>query len=571
MTTLIEKLASFSARPTFGSEEYKCWIDQADFIAFLSLVDTLDEIVLYASGSHLFLHGVLVPTELVSPPDKEDLDGWNCEPFSSWGITVSFGGGGDAYISPPLDNARSRTIEHGEQLVFARSFDGRQQDRSYIECSQRLTHSFDLHYVPERSAYCRFDSRGDVEDVMRIMDLTDKDRDTGRAVTIARQVLDEYMVLTGQSFVLMFDSTRFTPSNFGGWRNRSAEYHELSADIFHRIGRSKGSASYIRGTAVVRSRLSLSDVLRRHGFGTPEEREYASFITYDWKHDVIRECASDPAELGNYFVKSDLPFETSPAFFRADVLLKYKADPDKYEIRERSITCRHVWHLQSYDINEAGQVHTYLIYLSRLPYDEQLYWKSFNEKPKAPIAKRAYKSDFLGEYVLDYDPLPSLKHQLHELDGKCVGWWILRSEELLDRVHYPVTAAAEEWGRELHALDKLLIEGFELKALRKIAEAQDVTMIDASWGSLKLIEEVLSVLGCDEEPRNEILGPLRELHRLRSKVSGHASGREALAIKASILRSHKSYRVHFRALCAKCDHAVAKLTKLLVGAGRGPI
>ncbi|WP_446808486.1 hypothetical protein ACH50O_14495 [Methylomonas sp. 2BW1-5-20] len=97
-------------------------------------------------------------------------------------------------------------------------------------------------------------------------------------------------------------------------------------------------------------------------------------------------------------MSSDLPFATSPAFFRPEVLLKYKADPDKYQIESRSIHCRGGWFLKSFDINEAGQVHAYLCDLSHLPYAEQLYWKSFNEPPKAGISTRAYRSDFLAQW-----------------------------------------------------------------------------------------------------------------------------------------------------------------------------
>jgi hypothetical protein len=33
----------------------------------------------------------------------------------------------------------------------------------------------------------------------------------------------------------------------------------------------------------------------------------------------------------------------------------------------------------TFDINDEGQVHTYLRYLRDLPYKGQLYWKAFNE------------------------------------------------------------------------------------------------------------------------------------------------------------------------------------------------
>ena len=98
-----------------------------------------------------------------------------------------------------------------------------------------------------------------------------------------------------------------------------------------------------------------------------EEREHTSFIAQDWKNKRIAEISCAPGATANYFTESDLPFELSPAYFRPEVLSKYKADSQKYTLQDRSITCRGAWHLKTYDINEAGQVHTYLVYLRQLP------------------------------------------------------------------------------------------------------------------------------------------------------------------------------------------------------------
>ena len=101
-----------------------------------------------------------------------------------------------------------------------------------------------------------------------------------------------------------------------------------------------------------------------------------------------------------------------------------------------------------------------------------------------------------------------LKQQLHELHEKHVRWWVLRKDQLMQRGHYPVTTAADEWARELHSLDKLLIEGFEVKVLREFAEAHDV-LVEPVWGSLKLIDEVVAVLDYDEVVRaKELCGNL---------------------------------------------------------------
>jgi hypothetical protein len=171
MDILTSHITNLSQKPAFGSDEYKKWVEQDEFVQFLRAVPRMDEMLLYASTSYAFLYSLLVPTHLVTPPDTDDLDQWSCNPFSSWDITITGGNRPRVYLSPPLDHAGSKTLERGDQIIFARRFDGRQEQQSYIEISTRLTHPFGLHYVPERSAYCRFDNRGDVEDIIRISEI----------------------------------------------------------------------------------------------------------------------------------------------------------------------------------------------------------------------------------------------------------------------------------------------------------------------------------------------------------------------------------------------------------------
>jgi hypothetical protein len=322
----------------------------------------------------------------------------------------------------------------------------------------------------------------------------------------------------------------------------------------------------MRGCQIVRrSFASKESIFKRHDFSESEdEKQYASFIAQDWKNKQLKEISCAPGHTANYFTKSDLPFEHSPAFFRPEVLSKYKADSEKYRLEDRSISCRGGWHLQTYDINEVGQVHTYLVYLRNLPFEEQLYWKAHNERPRGPISKRAFETDFKGNFYIEYDPLNSLKALIHDWDHAQVPWWTLRSEKLPDQVHYPVTSSPDEWSNEILHLDQLVVEGFETKWLRTNAE-QLGRKTDVSWGSLTLVEECLVGLGCEEGNAKQIVAPLKKAHSLRTKVKGHASGDEATAIKKQILTDYGSYKGHFYALSEECDQSLRTLAKAFDG------
>jgi hypothetical protein len=239
-------------------------------------------------------------------------------------------------------------------------------------------------------------------------------------------------------------------------------------------------------------------------------------------------------------------------------LLKYKADSEKYQISERSIACRGTWHLQTYDINEAGQVHTYLVYLKNLPYQEQLYWKSFNEPPKGPISKRSIKTDFEGCWITEYDPLNSLKAALREFRQRQVPWWELRSEKLLEQLQYPATTSADEWANDLLLLDQLVVEGFQTRWLKDKALELGRTL-DPKFASIKVTEECLLGLGFAQDEADKTVVPLRTAHHLRTKVKGHSSGGEGLRIKLEALKTHGSYRKHFHTLCKGCDESIRRI------------
>ncbi len=548
-----------STAPT-QKEAFELWLNAKDAVEFLTENVNQEEFVIYAGLEHTFVHAILVPASLTNPPDAEDLMSWNSNPFSSWGICTSFSERPEIYISAPPGHTGSKTLDQGEQLVFGRFFEGRLKNKNYFEALQKFVHTYNLHFLAERNAYCKLDKLGDIEDVIRIIELPAKgERGGGTIVLFKRELLDEYMALTDSVVVRMFDFTRYRPCSFGGWSGSSDVKYTTDGDLFYKSHMESGVGSYMRGCQVVRPLMSKKALVNRY-MSDKEERQYTSFIAFDWKNKIVRKISCAPGQTANYFTKSDLPFEISPAFFRPEVLSKYKLDSDKYKLKDRSISCRGAWHLETYDINEAGQVHTYIVYLSRLPYEEQLHWKAYNEEPKGPISQRAIKTDFEGSWDVEYDPLSSLRDAVRELNRHQVLWWKLRSEKLVDQVHYPVTSSADEWSNEILQLDQLVVEGFDEKWLRQKAHSLGRTP-DSQFRSLKLIEECLIALGFEEEHARKITSPLHQVHFLRSKLKGHVSGEEALEIKQKVLSDHGSYKKHFQSLCSECDTSIRTIAE----------
>ena len=560
----IEALKAISQAPTTSEAEWL--ITAEDSVAFLKENAQSEEIVIFASGPATLIHAVLAPLKQVTPADQKDLMHAFVQTDESWIIQKSYGGGEDhrVYLEAPLRSGKS--LSGGEKLVFRRSFAGVQKGESPVELSQKLVHALGLHFVPERNAYCRLDDRGDIEDVIRVIRTElSPGRESLTVVTILAKDISTYMTLAGMALVYFFDFTRFNSSGFNGWGDQPRIDRE-APDLFYHGG-STGNASFVNGRMIVRSSIPLQQLIDewKEESNPTRKKEYATFKIFDRKNSVEVETSCAPESLSNYFQKSDLPWEISPAFFRSDVLHRFKADPEKYSLDDRSISCRNAWYLKSYDINEAGQVHAYIGDLARLPIEEQRYWQSFNEWPNGTISKRAHENDILGEFSSEYDPLHLLKYKIGILNAAPPDWWQPRGEAQMDAARYPATDSTLEWANEIMAFDQLLVEGFLIKPLRGLLGARG-RKAEASWASLRVIAEIFVDSGHTVDDAKALLTPLSRLHALRSILKAHSSVEEKNKEERRARATHGTLRAHFKDLAGRCDKSFDAIL-LVLGAG----
>ncbi|PLC04588.1 hypothetical protein CY658_12150 [Variovorax sp. RO1] len=547
-----------------NSPDDPAWLGAAvDSIELLKTTAAGDEILIYAVGSALLIKGVLAPIAQVTPADQEDLMHSFIQSDDTWCIQKSYGGGEGhrVYIEPPLHSPGCKSLAGGEMLVFRRSFYGMDEVRPELELSQKLVHCLALHWLADRSAFCRLDARGDVEEVIRVVTRhRDDDRKKIEAVTILAKDLATYMALSDMALMYRFDFTRFIPARFSEW-SEGARDNFSSPDLFYHTG--KGPlASFANGCMIVRPQITKEDLIEewKEEFN-PKKKEYAVFKILDRKNNKEVETSCAPDCISSYFEKNDLPWHISPAFFRPDVLHRFKADPQKYSLDDRTISCRNAWFLKTYDINEAGQVHTYIGYLADLPIEEQRYWQTFNEWPKGPISKRAHENDILGEFSSEYEPLDEIKRKIAFLNERKPAWWSFRSDKLVAAVLYPVADSTKEWGDEILAFDQLLVEGFLQKPLRAAAKLEGAS-IDDKWGSLKILQELAATkIGADEAAA--LAEPLRRLHALRTILRGHSSTTDSKKAEQDARREFGTLREQFKDLAAGCDRALVTLLPML--------
>lgn len=531
------------------------WFSFSDAIDFL--VSSRDDMVpIYAYGEHLYIYSFIVPEEKIIGDYKKDLYGSDFSASQGYGYgETSDKGISKECLIAPTEWERSEIIRDSTPIFFSRSFEGN-DPYHILEINQKISHVLGIFWLDKRKAFCRINRNGDYEDLatMEQNDIT--------LCTLNREELNFYLFLSHSVLIRFFDISRsldwrkFNPNS-----NRKEEYVNIEEEetYIRRTSitddKNNINTAWIRGFQIIRNSSKEKTLGRLHG---KDDRKYASFIIWDWKNKKTCEWSSDPKDHGNYFVKSDLPYQTSPAFFRPEVLAKYKQDPVKYRIGPRTINCRATWSIQ-YDINEEGQIHAYICDLAHLPYQEQLYWKSFNEEPKAGISKRAIKTDFEGSWNTEYDPLLSLKEILDTLPtakekDKALPIWKLpdlSASKDIKFLNYVVTESIKEWEDQILALSHILVDGLCKESINKLSD--HLKCRDAKLASGKQLAKCLEVAGIKEEEILIFSSPLAELWKLRSSIIAHPGGKPP----------EENLKKHYRGLLESCDKSMRKLSEFI--------
>ncbi len=557
---IIETIARLD-EPPLKPEDFSPWLRGDAHIAFLEQNARADELVVFASGEHTFINAVAVPDERLSRIDRRDLMGWNFNAHRSIASLVS--SADDTWIERGLTGTASKTLDGGVQLIFGRVFEEWSgPGRSYLELHQEYAHLSGVHWRPEKRAHCRFNKHGDLEQVVSITTREDKGSDMALA-TFRWEPLEKYLAAGNASLVRMFDIPLYRRAGFSGWSSEPPEEVQLSDAFFFHRKIDGGHASYLRGVQIIRPRRPKKAIFPAWGAeNDKEDKQYAEFIAEDWRNKRVTKISTDPAATTNYFAAAgnSLPYELSPAFFRPDVLLKYKADREKYTVGEREVSCRAAWHLRGIDVNEAGQVHAYIVYLRSLPYAEQMHWFAYNEAPKAPISQRAYTTDFKGDFSAVPDPVMDVMQIVHRWQHDKVPWWTLRDEKLLERVNSPLSASRDEWAEAFMDLAKLVVEGFETKPIRGRLDAEKVPY-DKDDKTIALLEKLLNK-GKSADEVGKLTG-LRTVQYVRTKAKGHTGGNEADQLARDVLTEHETFANHFRHVCRQVSDELETIENLL--------
>ena len=551
-------------RPPDNSEAFDQWVASDTHMELLDDDPRHTEIIAFAISKHAFIHSVVVPESRLANLDDIQLLNWNTGPVTSRASYSWRTNQEPVNIVLGNDIWDSNSELFSQPLVFYRTYrNPNNRIEKRFEILQEYVHLTDSNWDENQQAYCRYDHLGELEHVISISSQEDEDNSRG-IVTLLRAPLEEYLAASQSVLVRLFDFMLLRFGDFERWPDAKKTVYEPEKSLIYTSVLDPGKASYKRGVQSLRPTRDNQQIFSaiRSDEKPNFDGKFPVFIILDLRHNSIATVTSNRASTTNYFEahNNDLPYELSPAYFRAEVLFKYKMDTDKYTIEYGSIRCREAWSLKQFDVNAANQIQVYVCDLRNLPYEEQIYWQSFNEEPKAGLTKEVIERDILGIFTEDFPPLTKIKDVVERWNNSRWPWWTRRHPSLVSRVNSPVGNSRDEWAQEFLNLSQLVIEGFKTKGIRPILDAQNIEF-NSDQRSIALLEKILRA-GGDLEDHEKLAG-LRTVQQIRTKVRGHASGSEANELSDNALSEHGSYLTHFEHVCAVVAEELAMIESAL--------
>ena len=128
------------------------------------------------------------------------------------------------------------------------------------------------------------------------------------------------------------------------------------------------------------------------------------------------EYTSDPDQLCELLWPNPAaPHYLTSIYFRREVLGKYFAEPERYEVTDGLLSCSSLWSCRI-DNDLAAHVVVFLGDLGRnLPYEERLRSRQFNVPPEGGVSETNFRRSFLAQFTDAVAPDLSFRREYEAL------------------------------------------------------------------------------------------------------------------------------------------------------------
>ncbi len=372
-----------------------------------------------------------------------------------------------------------------------------------------------------------------------------------------------------------FDSTRYSDQRISDSVKKTIKVKHVQKDVcYTRHGENdqlmsdeKISYSRVCGKKIIRP-LAI-EKCGCWPFADGQEQHESFIVGMDENGGHILSTCNE-AELSNNFVQKEGTYHClTPVFFRRDVLAKYYANTDKYEIEDGYLRCQGLWTLRI-DNNHPDQITVFLSDLADMPYTEQKHWRSFNLTPEERSMSRAnFVRSFLGSFHDTESPDLIFKQsykKLQETWFKKRGWHVFLPLDAGDKHYFsslriPLNEQQSEFDAQIHGLAKLLVDSINVAGILKEYPISIPDKLKGKSHGLYVFEQFLLAIGVWQA--DGYTGFLRELQGLRSSGTAHRKGGNYQKIATRLKIDEHDYQKICMAIFDTADNLMKSLIEIV--------
>jgi hypothetical protein len=455
----------------------------------------------------------------------------------TWDLSVGHGMPG-AIEHGSVDGKHVEYLRFGdddgiEPLILWRDFQGLRD--TYIEISEEFRLFHNLFHDRRNDRYYKFDAAGNEQLIVTI----EPDR-----VKIRLLEIRQFCAVREMHLAIFIDSVERSPYSLadlglkegGGDQTKGLTCYGLHYDDDRGLSDAESFSRLLGKRLIAPLPKEKSGFW---GFGEPEPPKYVDFIIGVDEHGHEIQNTSCEGELSNYFgANPGRPHYLTPVFFRKAVLDKYYKQPGKYSVEPSYLRCAALWGM-AMDNHLDDYVGVWLGDLGRdLPYEEQLYWRSFNVVPPASgMSKTFFENQVMAEWTDTDRPEHLFKReysQLGEEGQESLGWPILlplskEDEHYFGALRIPASDEQRDFDEVVLGLTKMLVDSLNEKELNKLIAPADLPGLKGSITRLEKACRARGVSDCAEH-----ISFLRDLQDLRSSGAAHLKGSNYRKIAAKL-------------------------------------
>ena len=381
---------------------------------------------------------------------------------------------------------------------------------STFELIQNFILFYNLYFDDKENTYNALSKAGESIAVIKVSNKKQKQR-----IEIRNCFLKNYLACKNRILVRQHDHNTRSSKTIDELGIEPSHGHKLNGEDYaldlavaddHITGKT-GAVSNLNGKDLVLPLKKPKDLL-----GWPKENCEFIIGVDDQGESIKASCK---------VVDNPTRFLT-PVYFKRDVLEKYHGAQSVYEVSESMVACGGHW-LIPIDTNRADLVQVWLGDLQKLPYNEQLYWLSYNVLPEGGITKQRLVRDFDGAFAESEDIVYQFKKSLKNFQGvfkNRFGFKLFKPLHKADAhlepsLRVPVNNESGEFEAQLRNLATLLPDSINIKSIRSATKKPEKYQITA-------LENFLN----HHSLNTDIIYHLHKIQDMRSSGAAHRKGKE---------------------------------------------